>query len=530
MLDIKVLIDDWQSTDRTRLVMDADRVARDPRLALVGAGGGGRGGRRLFARGPGAPASPEERFADKLRRSLGSAEVSAATREEAAFARVHLADLLLVGKALEHGSGQQKRIRSISHGTRAQLLGEIIEAIVDRTDELVHAGTSEGRTRKGMEWEMKHIRRFLSPDVLEHIASSLLKRKWDDGTRMFHEGLGTVGVMVPSLGGASRSVLSLAASFMTGNFTMLAAPTPHPVTTMLIAQMADGVLREHGVEALSALVPDGTPELMGILAESPRVDGLVLFEEGGAQLDAAAQAMTMGKVVVGAWETTDVAIVWDGVDVDSAAEEIIRARFTDSGRLPSSIGRVLVHRDAREPLIKALEAQLHSLRVGLPSDPTTDIGPLASLADLEAVTEVVREAKELGAKVVHGGERINWRSEADPVGMYFQPTLMEDCDAGMRIMNERLVGPVLPICTMSNEAEAKAQTCKPRRPGRVWIWATSRADRDRLVDGLRAPGILFFGHRPEGELGAMSLSDAWGALELAERLSYKSWRGPVDRQ
>ena len=527
MLEMRALIDDWRSTGRTMLVMDADQVARDPRLALVGSGEDAKSGRRLFSRRPGAPATAEERFADKLRRSIGSAEVSASTIEEAVFARVHLADLLDVGKALEHGSRQQARLRRISPSTRAQLLGEVLEGMLGRGDELVRMGAYEGRTRKGMEWELEHIRRFLSADVLENMASSLLKRKWDDGTRMFHEGLGTVGVLIPSLGGPSRAVLSLAASLMTGNFTMMAAPVRHPVTTMMVAQLADEVLREHGVEGLSAVVPDGAPELMSVLSESPRVNAMVLFEEGIAQMDAAAGAMALGKAVVGAWETTDVAIIWDGVDVASAAHVIVRARFTDSGRLPSAIGRVLVHRDAIDEVMKALEAELHSLSVGLPSDPTTDVGPLASLADLETVTEMVREARDLGAHVAHGGERINWRSEADPVGMYFQPTLMEECDAGMRIMNERLVGPVLPVCTVSDESEVMALSNKPRQPGRVWIWATSRADRDRLVDALRAPGVVFFGREPLGEVRAMAMADAWGALELAERLSYKSWRGPV---
>jgi acyl-CoA reductase-like NAD-dependent aldehyde dehydrogenase len=213
--------------------------------------------------------------------------------------------------------------------------------------------------------------------------------------------------------------------------------------------------------------------------------------------------------------------------VASAAKEIVASRFTDTGRLPSSIGRVLVHPDARHQLLTAMEVEINTLRVGLPSDPSTDIGPVPSLTALEHLCEVVAEAQELGAHVVHGGQRINWKSEADPVGMYFQPTLIEGCDAGMRIMNERLVGPLLPVCDVSDPADARKMACMPRRPGRVWIWATSRADRDRLVDGLRAPGIIFFGNRPGGTVKAMDLSDAWGTLELAERLSFKSWRGPV---
>ena len=527
MLEIEALVERWQPTSRTRLLMDADQVARDPRLALAGMDLGSRGGLRIFPRGGGSPATPEERFAERYRRAKGSVDVSPSRMQEAAFARVHMADLLLVGRALEAGSTQHSRLRDIPPGTRVQLMTRTLERIEDMSDELLRVGAAEGRTRKGMEWELERTRAFLSPDILEDVAQAIVKRRWDDGTRMFMEGLGTVAAMVPSLGGLSRSMLSLSSSLMTGNFTFISAPTDVPATTMMALRAADEVMREKDVHALAAVVPDDTSHLMGIVAESPRVEGLVMFEEGEAALDAAAQATALGKAVVGAWETSDVAIVWDGVDVASAAEVIVRSRFTDSGRLPSSIGKVLVQENAREALVSALEAEIHSLQVGLPSDPSTDIGPVASLGALEHIQDVVREAIELGGHVIHGGERINWRSEADPVGMYFQPTLMVDCDTGMRISHEGLVGPVLPVCSVRDAKEARAISCRPQRPGRVWIWATSRADRDRLVDGMRVPGIVFFGERPGGTVKAMDLADAWGTLTLAERLSYKTWRGPV---
>jgi acyl-CoA reductase-like NAD-dependent aldehyde dehydrogenase len=526
-LELRALIGGWQPTLSTRLFLDADKVARDPVLALAASGAVRRGGRRLFARGPSAPQTPEERFTEVYRRNVGPMEVSQSRIEEAAFARVHLADMLLVGRALEHGLGQHARLRSISPGTRAQLLREMMVALDGRADDMVRMGAAEGRTRKGMEWELERIRAYLAPEVLEGFASRLGKHKYKDGTRLFVEGLGTVGAMVPTHGGPSRAVLSLACSLMTGNFTFLSAPPLAPLTTMLVADVAHEVLEAHRVDALSAMVPDGSRELLGILSESPRVDALVMFEQGSDSLEAAAQATALDKSVVGAWDTVDVAVVWDGADLVSAARAIVRSRFTDTGRLPSSIGRVLVHKDVRDETIKALVNELSSLRVGLPTDHSTDVGPVGSLATLEHLQEVVSEAMQLGARLVHGGERINWKSEADPLGLYFQPTLLDECDTGMRIMNEPIVGPVLPVCSVPDAESARALSCVPRRPGRVWIWATSRADRDRLVDGLRAPGILFFGRQPECEVRAVDLSDAWGALELAERLSYKSWRGPV---
>ena len=102
MIEICALIEDWRDSARTRLVMDADEVARDPRLALVGTTAGARVGRRIFSRGASTPSTPEERYAEVCRRAGRSVEIAPSRMEDAAFSRVHLADLLLVGQALEH--------------------------------------------------------------------------------------------------------------------------------------------------------------------------------------------------------------------------------------------------------------------------------------------------------------------------------------------------------------------------------------------------------------------------------------------
>ncbi len=526
MLEIRALIDDWRDSARTRLLMDADQVARDPRLALVGSAAAARSGIRLFPRGSSVPSTAEGRYAEACRRMGRPVEVAPARMEEAAFARVHLVDLFLLGQALEHASRQRERLRVITPSTRAQLMGEVLRGLEARSDELLRRGASEGRTRKGMTWELDRIRSYLSPEALERMTEPLRDRELPDRTRLTIEGLGTVGAIVPSSGAPSLSVLSLASSFMTGNYTLLALPIRAAATTMLVAEVADSVLRERRVHALSAVVPDGPRELLGILSESPRVNALLTFYQSEAELEAQTQAASLGKAVVGAWDTGDVAVVWDSADIASAARTIVEGRFTDTGLLPSSIHRVLVQSDSADALASALEGEIHSLQVGLPSDPTTDVGPVGELVVLEHLQEVVAEARELGASVVHGGERIDWRGDADPLGVYFQPTLVTGCDAGMRIVNERVAGPVLPVVPVREAGDIETMACRPTKPCRVWLWATSRADRDRLVETLKAPVIVFSGLTSQGLGGGLDLSDAWGALELSERLSYRSWHGP----
>jgi hypothetical protein len=181
--EVRALVEDWQDTALTRLLLDADRVARDPALVLSAEGMATRTGRRIFARGGGTPSTPVERFAEVYRRAVGPIEVGPQRLEEAAFARVHRADVVMVGRALEHGSAQHERLRSIQPETRVQLLLEIRRAIDSASDELVRLGTLEGHTRKGMERELERIRSVLSEEVLGWIASTLVKKKYSSSSR-----------------------------------------------------------------------------------------------------------------------------------------------------------------------------------------------------------------------------------------------------------------------------------------------------------------------------------------------------------
>jgi acyl-CoA reductase-like NAD-dependent aldehyde dehydrogenase len=529
MREVRFLIDRWGESDRSVLVLDSDRLARDPTLALAGQVRDVSILRRVLlrsSRGTLIPKTPEERFAAAYRRSVGTFEVTRARLEEAAFARCYLPDLLMVGRALEHGARQAERLRSLSIDRRRELLLEVAEELQKREDELISVATVEGRTRKGIEWDLQVIREVLRVDNLDTLASELEPVTHRDGCRVVRDPLGIVGVGVPHFAGPAREVQLLATSFLAGNFTFLAMPLRAGVSTMLIAEIMDGVLREREVEALSAMIPEDPRALLGILAESPRVRGLVLFGAGKGQRAANLEASDRDKAVLHAGEGGASAIVWDGADILAAAADIVRARFTDTGRLPVAVRRVYVHPAVHDELVQALESELRSLMVGLTSDPSTDVGPVGFLGVLEHLQQVVEEARRLGATVVHGGERIDWRGEADPLGLFFQPTLVDNCTQGMRITNEHLIGPVLPVCEESDlqRATKLARTGPPVEA--VSVWVASTADSDQFIEALMVPGLLLGGGHLRASPPTIGLSDQWGPVELMHRLSFMRWIRP----
>jgi succinate-semialdehyde dehydrogenase / glutarate-semialdehyde dehydrogenase len=84
--------------------------------------------------------------------------------------------------------------------------------------------------------------------------------------------------------------------------------------------------------------------------------------------------------------------------------------------------------------------------VGNPLEETTQIGPLIDENGLKKVKAHIADAVSHGAKILVGGDAKQ--------GLYFQPTVMTNVQSSMLVMTEETFGPVAPIASFKDEAEA----------------------------------------------------------------------------
>lgn len=142
-------------------------------------------------------------------------------------------------------------------------------------------------------------------------------------------------------------------------------------------------------------------------------------------------------------------IVFEDADVDSVIDTIYANRFDNCGQICDGLKRLIVHEDKVEELIEKLTKKLESVSVGDASDKKTDIGPLASWKQLEALLHQVRDALDKGAAEIYKKE-----IPSTLKGFFYPPTLMTNVTPDMEIWKEEVFGPVLPIVTFKSEEEA----------------------------------------------------------------------------
>jgi betaine-aldehyde dehydrogenase len=116
---------------------------------------------------------------------------------------------------------------------------------------------------------------------------------------------------------------------------------------------------------------------------------------------------------------------------------------------------VFVHQSVQQAFEARVIERVKRIRIGKPSDPSTNFGPLASAAQLDKVLGYIESGKKEGARLVSGGSRLTDGDYAR--GQYVHPTVFTDCRDDMKIVREEIFGPVMTILTFANEDEVIAR-------------------------------------------------------------------------
>ncbi len=138
-------------------------------------------------------------------------------------------------------------------------------------------------------------------------------------------------------------------------------------------------------------------------------------------------------------------IVCEDVDLDTAVEGAIAAKFQTSGQDCVAANRIFVHRSIYEDFIERFTQRMNAMGVGSGFDENNTIGPLIHEQAVKKAQSLVDDARERGARIL-GREQ----SQAPGV-QFFMPTVVADFTPQMRVSSEESFAPVAPICAFDDD-------------------------------------------------------------------------------
>ncbi|WP_200863385.1 aldehyde dehydrogenase [Lutibaculum baratangense] len=143
-------------------------------------------------------------------------------------------------------------------------------------------------------------------------------------------------------------------------------------------------------------------------------------------------------------------IVFDDADLENAVNGILSAIFAATGQSCAAGSRLLVQDGIYDELLARLVDRANSIRIGDPTDPETQMGPLATKAQRDRIERLVAEAVSSGGRLLSGGGRPANRDR----GYYFEPTIVAFENQEAELVRRELFGPVLSVLRFSSEEEA----------------------------------------------------------------------------
>jgi aspartate-semialdehyde dehydrogenase len=259
------------------------------------------------------------------------------------------------------------------------------------------------------------------------------------------EALGVVATVTP-WNFPSAMITRKAAAAMAAGCTVINIPSLEtPLSALALAALAE----EAGIPDGVFSVLTGPPaSLVGEMCRDPRVRGLSFT--GSTEIGRLLMAQCAPNIKRLCLELGGHApfIVFDDVDLEQAVEAAIAAKFQTSGQDCLAANRIYIHESIYEAFSQQFAIRAAALKTGSGFNPDSDLGPLMNQSAVDKCAGHIADALARGARLLTG------KGKAE--GLFFQPAVLADVTAEMKIFREETFGPVAALIAFRDEAEVIA--------------------------------------------------------------------------
>jgi len=335
-------------------------------------------------------------------------------------------------------------------GQRAEMLLALADAVLADIDaladlELRNVGKPAAAARGEIRSAADRLRFFAgAARCLEGRAAGEYLAGYTSMTR--REPIGVAGLITPWNYPLLMAVTKLSPALAAGNTVVLKPSEQTPLTTLRLAALAADIF-PRGV--FNVVTGDG-PVAGAALVRHPGVDIVSLTGDSATGKDVARAAADLLKRVHLELGGKAPAVILDDAEPAQVAAALREGSFWNAGQDCSAAARVLVSARCYDRVLDELVPAVESLRVGDPTDPATEMGPLAYAGHRDRVLGFLDRAKADGGAFLTGGGAL------PGAGFFVAPTVIADVEQHSEIVQREVFGPVISVQRVEDDETAFA--------------------------------------------------------------------------
>jgi acyl-CoA reductase-like NAD-dependent aldehyde dehydrogenase len=341
----------------------------------------------------------------------------------------------------------------ISATDRGLLLHKLGDLILKHADVLTEVESRDnGKLRSEVGGQVRYMAKYFYyygglADKIQGAVIPMDKPKVFNYTR--YEPLGVVATITPWNSSLLLTAWKLAPALCAGN-TVIAKPSEY--TSASLFELAKLFVEAGFPPGVFNVLTGFGKEVGEPLVIHPKVARIAFTggDAGGKAVNVlGAQHFKRVSLELGGKSPN---IIFDDADLTRAANGVITGIFSAGGQTCMAGSRLLLQESIHDEFVDRLIAISSKAKLGDPSLPDVQVGPVATKPQFDKVMEYIGIAKAEGARCVFGG---NARTgEGFGAGQFVEPTIFVDVENSMRIAQEEVFGPVLAVIKFKDEEDA----------------------------------------------------------------------------
>ena len=259
--------------------------------------------------------------------------------------------------------------------------------------------------------------------------------------------LGVVAAIIPWNSQMFLTAVKLAPALAMGNTIIIKASEIAPTPLLEFAKIIDKAGLPAGVVNIITGYADTCSK---VLTSHPKINKIAFT--GGVNtakhiVKNSAENLSQLSLELGGKSPV---VVFKDARKDNAINGIMASIFGATGQSCIAGSRLYLQEEIYQEYLDELKKRTQAIKIGDPMSTTTQLGPLATLRQLENIQEKIQQTTEQGGKIITGGKKVNSFKH----GYYFEPTIIECDNHNLPVAENELFGPVLSVMKFKNENQA----------------------------------------------------------------------------
>jgi aldehyde dehydrogenase (NAD+) len=418
----------------------------------------------------------------------------------------------------------QLRLSTSSAAQRIEKLQKIEAYLMQHRDELCDALYADFKkpasevviaemlgVKREINHTIKHLKSWMKP---QSVSTPLMLI----GTKglVQYEAKGLCLIISPWNYPFNLSICPLVHAIAAGNAAILKPSELSPATAAFIQKMISSLFDKSEVAVF-----EGDASVSTFLLEQ-KFDHIFFTGSpaiGKVVMAAAAKYLTSVTLELGGKSP---AIVGPQVNVEEAAAKIAWGKFLNNGQTCIAPDYVYLHEKNYFSFLKALEAKVETF-YGKNVAKSKDYARIVNRRHFDRIVSILEDAKQKGAQVLFGGK-------TDVDDCFIEPTVLVNCTPDMRIMQEEIFGPILPVMSFQDELEITSTIRQGDKPLALYVFSTNTEFSQYILDHTSSGTsvvndcLIQFGHNelPFGGVNHSGIGKSGGHYGFIEFSNQKS--------